>query len=637
MKKRLLLSTLITILTFNVSFSQKDGISSSAEKKYDNLSYVATTKELLKLVENGNKTPEVYKKLANAYYFNTQMEEASKWYGELFKLDAVVEYEYYYRYAMSLKAIGDYERANANMKKFAVLKPDDSRAILFSKSPNYLETIEALSGDFELENLDFNSRFSDFGTSFYKGGIVFASSRGDGKIYKWNDQPFLDLYYIGRDDNSAKPFSSTLNTKYHESSTTFTQDGNTIYFTRNNYYKGKVRKSDEKVNGLKIFRAEFIDGEWANITSMPFNNDDYNVAHPALSLDESRLYFASDMPGTQGKSDIYYVDILEDGTYGDPVNLGSKINTEGRENFPYISNNGTLYFSSDGHVGLGGLDIFMTKLDDPTQTVTNLGKPINSSRDDFEFIIDEFSNEGYLTSNRYNGKGDDDIYRFSRSFCTQLVSGTTVNKETNAIIPYASVVVINEKGIEVQNLTSDQNGSFSYEGPCNKQKYNIIASKDGYIQSDQTFIVDPTKKEDVVLKLNLTPETTKPADVGRDLVEVLDLKPIYFDFDKSNIRPDAEVELWKVINYMKKYPTLRIEVQSHTDSRASDDYNMALSNRRNVATKQYIIKKGGISPDRLEGRGYGETMLVNRCSNSVECTEDEHDWNRRSNFIVINR
>ncbi|QCE40324.1 OmpA family protein [Psychroserpens sp. NJDZ02] len=637
MKNKYIFSTLIIALTFTFSFGQNDGISRGVDKKYDKLSYVATTKELLKLVEKGNKTPEVYKKLANSYYFNSKMEDAAKWYGELLMLDAVVEYEYYYRYAMSLKAIGDYENANVNMKKFATYKPEDSRAILFSKSPNYLEAIEALSGDFELENLDLNSRFSDFGTSFYKDGIVFASSRGDGELYKWNEQPFLDLYFKSDDSVTVVPFSENLNTKFHESSTSFTQDGNTVYFTRNNYFKGKVRKSGEKVNGLKIFKAEFVNGAWKKMVSMPFNNDDYNVAHPALSLDETKLYFASDMPGTHGKSDIYYVDILEDGAYGEPVNLGDAINTEGRENFPYISNNGTLYFSSDGQQGLGGLDIFMTKLDDPNQEITNLGKPINSSRDDFEFIIDEFSNIGYLTSNRYNGKGDDDIYKFTRTFCTQLVSGTTLNKKTNAIIPYASVVVINQKGVEVQNLTSDQNGAFNYEGPCNKQKYSIIASKDGYIQADQTFLVNPKKKGDVVLTLKLTPETSQPAEVGMDLVEVLNLNPIYFDFDKSNIRPDAELELKKVIDYMIKYPSVRTDVQSHTDSRASDDYNWALSNRRNVSTKQYIIQKGNIAADRLEGKGYGETMLVNSCSNDVKCTEEEHDLNRRSNFIIISR
>lgn len=635
MKNKIIILTVFSILSFSTFKAQVNGISAKVEKKYDKLSYIETTKALLKLVEDGNRTPEVLKKLANAYYFNVKMEDASKWYGELFAIkDIVVEYEYYYRYAMALKAIGNYDKANEYMQKFAVLKPNDSRAILFKKSPNYLETIEELSGDFELENLDFNSRFSDFGTSFYKEGIVFASSRGDGKLYKWNEQPFLDLYYINESEGKPEKLSENINTKYHESSTSFTKDGNTMYFTRNNYFRGKARKSNEKVNGLKIYKAQLVDGNWTNIESMPFNNDDYNVAHPALSVDEKRLYFASDMPGTYGKSDLFYVDINEDGTYGDPVNLGETINTEGRENFPFISNNGTLYFSSDGHQGLGGLDVFMSNLEATKVAVTNLGKPINSSRDDFEFIIDENTNEGYLTSNRYNGKGDDDIYKFTREYCTRFISGTTVDKRTNAIIPYASVVILNEKGVEVQNLTSDQNGAFSYEGSCKKQTYKVIASKDEFIQSEETFKINPSKEEDVVLKLNLKQTENEPLPVGKDLFTELDLNPIYFDFDKSNIRPDAQVELQKVIDYLKKYPTVNIDVQSHTDSRATDQYNIALSQRRNESTKNWIIQKGNIDPSRISGRGYGETQLVNRCSNGVKCSEEEHQQNRRSMFIV---
>ena len=635
MKNKIIILTIFSLLSFSTFKAQDNGISAKVEKKYDKLSYIETTKALLKLVEDGNRTPEVLKKLANAYYFNVKMEDASKWYGELFAIkDIVVEYEYYYRYAMALKAIGNYDKANEYMQKFAVLKPNDSRAILFKKSPNYLETIEELSGDFELENLDFNSRFSDFGTSFYKEGIVFASSRGDGKLYKWNEQPFLDLYYINESEGKPEKLSENINTKYHESSTSFTKDGNTMYFTRNNYFRGKARKSNEKVNGLKIYKAQLVDGNWTNIESMPFNNDDYNVAHPALSMDEKRLYFASDMPGTYGKSDLFYVDINEDGTYGDPVNLGETINTEGRENFPFISNNGTFYFSSDGHQGLGGLDVFTSNLEATKVAVTNLGKPINSSRDDFEFIIDENTNEGYLTSNRYNGKGDDDIYKFTREYCTRFISGTTVDKRTNAIIPYASVVILNEKGVEVQNLTSDQNGAFSYEGSCKKQTYKVIASKDEFIQSEETFKINPSKEEDVVLKLNLKQTENEPLPVGKDLFTELDLNPIYFDFDKSNIRPDAQVELQKVIDYLKKYPTVNIDVQSHTDSRATDQYNIALSQRRNESTKKWIIQKGNIDPSRISGRGYGETQLVNRCSNGVKCSEEEHQQNRRSMFIV---
>lgn len=634
MKKTIYILAILT-LVFNVSFGQSKTTNKKADKKYDNLSYIESTKELLKLVESGNSTPEVFKKLGNAYYFNSKMEEATKWYKQLLALeDAVVEFEYYYRYAMSLKAIGNYGEANKNMNKFAVLKPEDTRSILFIESKNYLETIEELSAEFELDNLDLNSRFSDFGTSFYKDGIIFASSRGDGKLYKWNEQPFLDLYFKADSSTNAIPLSEKINTKYHESSTSFTKDGSTMYFTRNNYYKGKTRKSSEKVNGLKIFKATLVDGKWDNIESMPFNSDDYNVAHPALNLEGTKLYFASDMPGTLGKSDIYVVEINKDGTYGDPTNLGSKINTEGRENFPYISNNGTLYFSSDGRPGLGGLDVFMKRLDDVNAEVLNLAKPINSSRDDFEFIIDEYTNIGYLTSNRYNGKGDDDIYKFKREFCTNLVSGTTVNKKTNEIIDYASVIVINEKGIEIQNLTSDKNGVFSYEIDCKKQTYKIIATKDGFKQETEQFKVNPKKNKDIVLKLNLTPEKTAAA-VGTDLFKLLNLKPIYFDYDKSNIRSDAQIEIQKVINYLKEYPTVKIDVRSHTDSRGKDIYNDALSSRRNSSTKNWIIEKGGISRNRISGNGYGETQLVNRCSNGVKCSKEEHQENRRSEFIIV--
>ena len=633
MKKRTYILAVVSTLVFNIAFAQSNK-NKKADKKYDNLSYVESTKALLKLVDSGNSTPEVLKKLANAYYFNTKMEEASKWYGELLSQEGVVvEYEYYYRYAMSLKAMGDYAKANDYMSKFAVLKPNDSRSALFLKSKGYLEVIEALSAEFEMENLDLNSRFSDFGTSFYKDGIVFASSRGGGKLYKWNEQPFLDLYYRSDASVDVVPFSEKINTKFHESSTSFTKDGLTMYFTRNNYHKGKIKKSSEKINGLKIFKATLENGKWTNVVSMPFNSDDYNVAHPALNLDGTKLYFASDMPGTFGKSDIYVVSVNEDGTYGAPVNLGEKVNTEGRENFPYISNNGTLYFSSDGHQGLGGLDVFMKRLDKIDAEAQNLAKPINSSRDDFEFIIDENTNVGYLTSNRYNGKGDDDIYKFKREFCTNVVSGTTVDKNTNAIIPFASIVLVSDDKVGVQNFVSDKNGVFNFNVDCKKQTYKIIATKDGFVQETEQFKVNPKKKKDIVLKLNLEPEKAVAA-VGTDLFELLKLNPIYFDFDKSNIREDAQVELQKIIDYLKEYPSVSIDVQSHTDSRGKDTYNEALSSRRNSATKKWIMQKGNISKNRVTGKGYGETQLVNHCSNGVECSEDEHQQNRRSMFIV---
>ncbi|AUC80837.1 OmpA family protein [Lacinutrix sp. Bg11-31] len=637
MKKRIYIILAIFSITFNTAFSQEDGkVNTGVDKEYKNLKYKEVIRDLNKLVKSGNNSPEVLTKLANAYYFNVEMEEAAKWYGELLAQDTAIDFENYYRYAMALKATGKYEAANKYLKKFAVLKPNDSRSIKYLESPDYLTTIDKLSGNFTIENLDFNSRFSDFGTSFYKDGIVFASSRGEGKLYKWNEQPFLDLFFA-KEGETPKRFSKVLNTKYHESSTSFTDDGKTIYFTRNNYHNGKKRKSSDKVVGLKIYKATLNDdGEWSNLISMPFNNDEYNVAHPALSLDNTKLYFASDMPGTRGQSDIFVVDILEDGNYGEPTNLGDVVNTEGRENFPYVSNNGTLYFSSNGHQGLGGLDIFYASLDGNIEKIENLGKPINSPRDDFEFIIDEFTNTGYLTSNRYNGKGDDDIYRFQREICNQLVAGTVVDKNTNIVIPEANVIIYNDSKEKVYRFTTDVNGAFSYNTDCKKGTYKAVASKEGYSPEELTYIIDPEIKLDLTLKLNLTPKTiiAEPASVGVDLFKLLDLDPIYFDFDKSYIRPDAQIELQKVINYLNEYPSVSIDVQSHTDSRAPYSYNEALSQRRNVSTRNWIIEKGGISSSRLSGRGYGETQLVNGCSDGVKCSEDEHQQNRRSMFIV---
>ncbi|WP_452222396.1 OmpA family protein [Lacinutrix salivirga] len=629
MKKNIFILTIISFCLVFSTYAQD--IPKKTKQEYETLSYVKSTKKLLNLVDQGIKTQEVLQKLGNAYYFNSKMEDASKWYGELLSTYEDVDSEYFYRYAMTLKAMGEYTKANEWMEYFAQSKPDDKRAILYSQSPNYLSTIDKISTQFEIENLSTNTKYSDFGTSFYKDGIVFASSRGTGgKLYSWNEQPFLDLYYKEFNSDKVVPLDEDVNTKFHESSTSFTNDGTTMYFTRNNYYRGKERKSNERVNGLKIYKATLENGSWGNIVPMPFNNDDYNVAHPALSADNKKLYFASDMPGTLGKSDLFVVDINDDGSYGEPRNLGPSINTEGRENFPYISNNGTLYFSSDGRLGLGGLDVFFVDLESSNLEVNNIGKPINGPKDDFEYIIDENTLTGYFTSNRSGGKGDDDIYKFGQIPCDQFVSGTVVDKNTNEIIPNANVIVYDSDRVEVQNMTSDENGAFSYESNCKKENYLVIATKGGYFPDEILF--ENNTNDDVVLKLNLEPKVVAPVET--DLAVYLDLDPIYFDFDKSNIRADARIEIQKVIDYMNAYPTVKVDVRSHTDSRAPDLYNDALSERRNKSTIQYLINSG-ISASRLTGRGYGENVLVNECSNGVKCTEAQHQDNRRSEFIVI--
>lgn len=630
--KKILLLSLFSFIFMNASFSQR-GLSKSMKKEYDNLSFMKISVLLSEEVNEGNRSPEVLESLANSYYFNSKMEEAAKWYGELMALNVEgLDTENYIRYSQALKGIGNYAKADEVLGEFILLEPEDSRSKLFNK--DYLAIIEEESSDFEIKNLEINTPLSDFGTSVYQDNLVFASSRGKSKKkYNWNEQPFLDIYQLNSDGTSSK-IKGDINTKYHESSTAFTKDEKTLYFTRNNYYKGRFKKNSNNFHGLKIYKAELIDGKWTNVEPLPFNNDEYNVSHPALNLDETKLYFSSDMPGTLGASDIFVVDINEDGTYGEPINLGPKINTEGRENFPFVSDKGTLYFSSDGHPGLGGLDVFSFKrIDDIANSNNkpiNIGKPINSQKDDFEYIINEETLEGYISSNRERGTGDDDVYSFKRSPYLQLITGTIFDKNTNEIIDGADIVIYNKENEVVEVLKSDTDGKFSIKLPSVKSTFISKGYKENYKEQIKDFVIDPESDDEIVLELNLEP---MPNLV--DLFKTLNLKPIYFDFDKSSIRPDAEIELAKIIDYMKKYPETKVDVRSHTDSRGNDTYNLALSNKRNKETIVYIINKGGINAIRLTGKGYGETQPVNKCSNGVKCTKEEHQANRRSEFILV--
>lgn len=631
MKKRIYILAIITVFTSGISLAQKGKIS-SAVKKYEKLSYVASRNDLLELANKEDASPEVIEKLANTFYFNSEMDDAAKWYEKLVNLNPQTNPENYFRYAQALKAKNNYKEADEALRTFATLRPDDSRGIKFLNNTDYLEVIETVSQDYMLENLDINTAFSDFGASLYNDNLIFASSRDeDEKIYSWNAQPFLDLFELDSEGN-VQEVAGDINTKYHESSTAFTKDGTTVYFTRNNYYNGRFKKNSENTHALKIYKATLVDGKWTNILSMPFNNDEYSVAHPTLSVDEKKLYFASDMPGTKGMSDIFVVDINEDGTYGTPLNLGSKINTEGRENFPYVSDKGILYFSSDGHLGLGGLDVFKIKADNISDDILkNVGKPINSSKDDFALIINESSRKGYISSNRDGGKGDDDIYSFEIPDCEYNLEGTVVDKRTNEILANTEVTLKDENNNVLESIKSDDKGAFQFNLNCKEQTYIVEAQKEKYEDDFTDFTVD-TKTKNSKLKLALEPSA---AGIGTDLALLLNLNPIYFDYDKSFIRPDAEIELAKVIKYMQEYPSVKIDVRSHTDSRGRDAYNLALSERRNKSTKEYIINKGGISADRISGNGYGETRLTNRCSNGVKCSKEEHQANRRSEFIVV--
>ena len=707
-------------------------------------------------------------------------------------------------------------------------------------------------GEYTVENVKINTKFSDFGTAFFgKSKVVFAApKKGVSTITKtaWdnNNQPYLDLY-IGEINDKGEIINKhkmpgDINSKYHEGVVSFTKDMKTVYFSANNYMKKKYRTSSTGTNNIQIFKASINEsGDWTNLKLLPFNSIKFSTGHPTLNIDDTKLYFVSDRPESLGRTDIFVVDINKDGTYSEPRNLGTKINTEKREMFPFISDDNILYFSSDGYQGIGELDVFASKIFDNTVSEPiSLGSPVNSSKDDFAYIIDDENHKGYFSSNRKKGKGDDDIYSFSVSppiyiECNQAISGVVKDLNTQEILPGVQIVLFDEHDNELESFISKlDDASFSFEQPCDAS-YKIVGTLEGYLPEvieiktlndlelapleismnlspDESFVIDNkiesnqiisgvvkdtntqkilpgaivklldeqgnelqsvvSNKDDasfsfdqaydnsykivvssegylpevieietlndlklapLEISMNLSPDESFVVDkktesnqvisgVVKDantqkilpganvklideqgnelqsvvsnkddasfsfdqaydksykivvssegyLQEEIEVKPInsveglnslevsmnlspveslvvdkrntinintiYFDFDKFNIRSDAEFELNRVVEVMKEYPVVTIDVGSHTDSRGKNSYNIKLSNKRAKSTIQYLVNKG-IALDRVSGNGYGEEQLAENCPNGMDCTEFQHQLNRRSQFIFAN-
>ena len=618
----------------------------SAAKDFERYNYVNAQKSYVKFAESGDESIEVVKSLADTYYFNSQYDKAAVWYNKLLtNYSDQISAEYYFKASLSLKSLGDYKGADYIMSEY--IKRTDKIIIRneFNSNQQYLDTIEKNSNIYSISRTSINSSKSDFGPSYYGSSqVVFASAnKGSGsEDYTWTGEPFLDLHIADIDVNgdlvNNTPFKGDINTKFHESSTTFTKDLKTMYFTRNNYFKGEENWDDENTVKLKLYRASMQeDDTWGNVKELPFNSDQYSVAHPSLSLDEKRIYFSSDMPGTFGKSDIWYVDIIDKENYGRPVNLGPNINTEERESFPYISSENVLYFSSNGLMGLGGLDIFMTALNSkgfPTST-TNLGEPVNSRYDDFGLIINPEINRGYLSSNRdgFDGSSSDEIYTFFEDICLVSLSGVVTDIRTGVLIPGSKVQLIGEdlEVIAEQIVGEDARYNFKKDIIDCSILYRITAGNGKAYKPASKDLTTPSISQDIIVDLALDWATEcAPNDLGC----ILELKPLYFDFDKSFIRTDAAVELQKVLEAMNEYPEMIISFESHTDSRGNDIYNENLSERRAKSTRGWLLDRG-ISPDRLTAKGFGESQLLNQCANGVRCSEEEHQQNRRSFFRII--
>ena len=768
--------------------------------------------------------------LADSYRLTGDTHNAEYWYGVITKGDNAEPLDMLY-YAQALQSNGRYSEAKKWFLEYSQAAGNNSN--VGQRLADVCDIAATLQADADVivKNMEeLNSEKLDFSPMFYRDGLVFTSTRDHNKNLSkrkdlWTNDNFMDLYFaeVSADDISSglSTLFKDVNIKYHDGTATFTQDQNTMYFARSNSGKGGKRKKDKKgITRLKIYESKSGGKGWSEAKELTFNDDEYDTCHPTLSEDGNVLFFSSDRPGGYGGMDLYKSRRIGNG-WSEPENLGAEINTEGNEIFPYIHEDGTLFFASNGLPGIGGLDIFSTigvqnqDFNTTWSKPNNLGKPLNTKKDDFGLIVDISGTKGYFTSNREGGNGMDDIYsfickkgihnigksiakstlvtttisvcdektgellsdvnvnvfsmdetnssngfamnqlddeflmelkpiddkrekytlnlvkrgsrvsqgadnqfftnkdgQFSPSFstkenykiklekdgyelldydfnyndylktkdncipmrrlnCTQFM-GTVLNKKYKKVMPNAEVTVMNQCTGEVENMTSDKNGKFSFCMECGCD-YEILATKQYFsqdIKMAEKFECNETLALDFLLEnsggglagLNTPIPTPNPQPTGYagypypnpyppmnynypppppnynpnlyKVGMVIELKNIFYDFDKSYIREDASPELDKVVDLLRNYPSMRIELGSHTDARATNAYNQALSQRRANEAVKYIVKKG-IARYRIVAMGYGEHVLKNHCADGIECPEEAHQRNRRTEIKVL--
>lgn len=732
MKNIKYLPIVLGLIIFSFNLNAQKGKIKKGEKSYEVYSY----SECIKKFESvSDKTYAINKKLAESYFKTGDFKNAEKYYAEIANTSETTSDDVY-NYASVLAVNEKYPEYEIWMDKFSTLEKGDKRAKLHLQNKGMYNFLLKDKEQFKIKNIDVNTKQEDFGTAYYLDKVVFASSRSGARLIKriwnWNKLAFLDLYIADNNKSELgkpKRFKKMFNKKFHEGPASYSKDGNFAAFTRNNY----ENKSKDGIVKLKIFTSEKEGEKWGDPVPMHFNSSEYSVGHPSLTADGKKMYFASDMPGGYGGVDIYVVERNDDGNWGTPKNLGSKINTEGNEMFPFIhEKEGMLFFASNGLVGLGGLDIFLTYVSGNNfSTPKNLGVPVNGSHDDFALILDEKMERGFFSSNREDGKGDDDIYSFKvlKPFTRNVILKGTAKDTKGQILANTNVSLYNLNGDVIKTVSSDENGNYEFDVEQNKE-YKLEGTKPKYIAGNEgvdtntdelviikdltlekipdftllcnvtdeknshpisgvnVSIVDNNKSntnnditpsngnflvklDDYNLndKLNYTfklkkdgyaPKTVtysellnhlgeyhygikmRKIEIGEDLGEILEINPIYFDLDKSYIRTDAKDELDHIVEVMNKYPNMVIELSSHTDCRQTTIYNRKLSDRRAKSSANYI-KKRITKPSRIYGNGYGESRLTNNCpceggrGEGLNCTEEQHQQNRRTEFKIIRK
>lgn len=633
LKHYILVCIALTLSTF--SYAQQ-GKQRRADTLFNKFSFVKAAEVYRELIQKNYNKDYATRRLADCYAYLRDPKNAARYYKSVVKQDNV-PINYYYSYAQALRGIKKYKESNIWLQRFkdsgGVVNAND-----FSKDINFITSIFNAKKQYFLDRVRFNSKYSDFGAFEHDGKVYFASSRDEGvsikRLYGWNEQPFLDVYVT--DVGSRKKVDHTfklkgdVNSIYHDGPVTITKDGKHMYFSSNNF-TDKIEKKDRKgMTNMKIYRATYKDSIWTDIEDLSINSDLFSTQHAALNNDDSKLYFSSDRPGGYGGSDIYVVDIKSDGALGEPKNIGNIINTESAEGFPYINQEDVLFFSSDGHTGLGLLDIFATIKNEEGDyvDVVNLGVPINSNKDDFSFTMSPNGITGYFASNRTGGRGSDDIYAYHRE-PTLHVEGVVSDAINMNPIAGAKITLFDDKGNQIAYMETDENGFYQINIDRN-QDYKIVANQEKYIEDYRNFTSKNIQTELVTIDANLL------LNPVQDVVKLAELNTIYFDFDSHNIRKDAAEELDKIVDLMTNdYPEMVIRIESHTDSRGALTYNDKLSIDRANSTYEYLIKNG-IDPARITAHeGFGERRLTNGCEDGQNCEEEEHQLNRRTQFIVV--
>jgi len=701
----------ILLIVFSIQFIQAQQQDLQRANRLFGKTYYSDAIPLYEKISAKNQTVAIIQNLGDCYYYTNNYDKAQGQYSLLIQgKGKELDEDFYFRYVQTLKAKGKYAEANNIMRNFYLASNNNVAIEKLDRNIKDLTNVTALGERFDIYNLELNTPNSEFGGVVFGDNLVFAAVKKKpnlfDKTYKWSDESYLNLVSIPLKNANLKDsivtyFSKDLKSAMHESNAVFTKDGKMMYFTRNNSKNGRRGKNTAKVSNIQIFRAEFVKNKWTNIVALPFNSPNYSVEHPALSPDEKTLYFASDMPGTLGSFDIFSVSV--DGSiYGTPMNLGDKINTPKREQFPFISKDNKLYFSSNGHEGYGSLDVFVSEMQNNAfLKPSNIGLPVNSGFDDFCFNIDSESKSGYFSSNRIGGKGSDDIYELKETKplliedCKQYLAGVITDVDTKMALDSSLVVLQNKEKAEIQRVVTSNDGKFSFTVEC-ETGYTVLASKNDYTNNSRNFILknERNKSSDASMELKSGEAIRKEEKIALDqknkelaaalvlkdkeealalekakkdkeialknekaLVEakkkekeanivakekdvikeknrlIIKTEPIYFDYDLWYIRKDSKLILNRVVELMKKYPEMMIEIGSHTDNRGAIKYNAILSQNRANSTREYIIGQG-IDPKRIVAKGYGETVQIIKCIPEESCSEEEHELNRRSEFVI---